>query len=215
MTDIQADINELVEEFDLLGDWEERYRYLIELGQAMEPLAEDERNDKTRVQGCVSQVWLVLGEDGGRISLRGDSDAHIVKGLVALLTRLYGERTPQEALSIDPRAVLSQIGLSEHLSPQRSNGLASMVARIRRAGSPDRAGQDRARSLRSIPSSRKQILTRSRSSPGPAAASASITRSLAARRNAGASSGSPRPRHPRPPGTRVQSLTAGPDKVER
>ena len=131
MTEIEADIDELVEEFDLLDDWEQRYRYLIELGRGMEPLAEAQRNDETRVKGCVSQVWLVLGEDDGRLRLSGDSDAHIVKGLVALLTRLYNDRTPQDALSIDPRDVLARIGLSEHLSPQRSNGLAAMVACIR------------------------------------------------------------------------------------
>ncbi|MEO1037901.1 MAG: SufE family protein [Pseudomonadota bacterium] len=131
MSDIQTEIDELVEEFEFLGDWEERYRYLIELGQGLPPLPDNERNDHTKVKGCVSQVWLVMGGDDDRLELRGDSDAHIVKGLVALLTRLYGGRSPQEALSINPREVLHRIGLSEHLSPQRSNGLASMVNRIR------------------------------------------------------------------------------------
>ncbi|KAA5805019.1 SufE family protein [Alkalicaulis satelles] len=128
---VTEDIEALVEEFDFLGDWEERYRYLIELGQALPALAPHERNEQTKVKGCVSQVWLVLerGADG-RLRLRGDSDAHIVKGLVALLTRLYDGRSPEEARAIDPRDVLARIGLSEHLSPQRSNGLASMVARI-------------------------------------------------------------------------------------
>lgn len=132
MTDITADIDALVDEFDFLGDWEERYRYLIELGQALPALPETERTDAAKVKGCVSQVWMVLdGDAEGRLELRGDSDAHIVKGLVALLARLYSGRTPQEALSLDPKAVLTRIGLAEHLSPQRSNGLAAMVGRIR------------------------------------------------------------------------------------
>lgn len=132
MTDITADIDALVDEFDFLGDWEERYRYLIELGQGLPPLPDAERTDDFKVKGCVSQVWMVL-DDGPdqRLTIRGDSDAHIVKGLVALLARLYSGRTPDEALQIDPKDVLSRIGLAEHLSPQRSNGLASMVGRIR------------------------------------------------------------------------------------
>ena len=132
MSDLNTDIDNLVDEFDFLGDWEERYRYLIEMGQALPGLDASERNDDTRVQGCVSQVWLVMDEGQDRVLvLRGDSDAHIVKGLVALLNRLYDGRTPQEALSIDPKDVLGRIGLAEHLSPQRSNGLASMIKRIR------------------------------------------------------------------------------------
>ncbi|MFW5660392.1 MAG: SufE family protein [Oceanicaulis sp.] len=127
----QQDIDTLVDEFEFLGDWEERYRYLIELGQAMDPLPETERTEDTKVKGCVSQVWVVVDEDGDVLSLRGDSDAHIVKGLVALMKRLYDRRTPSEALEIDPKAVLGRIGLAEHLSPQRSNGLSSMIARIR------------------------------------------------------------------------------------
>jgi cysteine desulfuration protein SufE len=131
MGDLQTDIDELVDEFEFLGDWEERYRYLIELGQALPAFPEAERTDARKVKGCVSQVWVVVDKDDGRIQLRGDSDAHIVKGLVALMDRLYSGRTPAEALSIDPKAVLGRIGLAEHLSPQRSNGLASMIKRIR------------------------------------------------------------------------------------
>ena len=131
MSQLSEDIDALIDEFEFLGDWEERYRYLIELGQALPALPEDERNDATKVKGCVSQVWVVVDDEAGRLSLRGDSDAHIVKGLVALLARLYAGRTPAEALSIDPKDVLSRIGLAEHLSPQRSNGLASMITRVR------------------------------------------------------------------------------------
>mgnify|MGYP003631145623 CR=1 FL=1 len=133
-TSIQAEIEDLVEEFDLLGDWEQRYRYLIDMGKALPPLPETERNEATRVQGCVSQVWLVVehGADG-QLEFRADSDAHIVRGLAALLLRLYSGRSRAEILSVDARDVLGRIGLSEHLSPQRSNGLASMIGRIRSA----------------------------------------------------------------------------------
>jgi len=133
MSTVQSDIDTLVDEFDLLDDWEQRYRYLIELGQDLSPLEEADYSDTNKVKGCVSQVWLVLDEDGQTLAIRGDSDAHIVKGLVALMMRLYNGRTPREALEIDPRDVLARIGLAEHLSPQRSNGLASMVQTIRTA----------------------------------------------------------------------------------
>lgn len=125
-------IDDIVEEFDLLGDWEERYRYLIDMGRQLEPLSDAERVDANKVQGCVSQVWLVMTrEHGGGLVIRGDSDAHIVKGLVALLIRLYSGRDNAAIRAVDAREVLSRIGLAEHLSPQRSNGLASMLARIR------------------------------------------------------------------------------------
>lgn len=131
MTQLESDIDALVDEFDLMDDWEQRYRYLIEMGQGLAPLDDAEYCDANKVQGCVSQVWLVLDDEDGRLLVRGDSDAHIVKGLVALMERLYSGRSPQDALAIDPKAVLGRIGLAEHLSPQRSNGLASMVQRIR------------------------------------------------------------------------------------
>lgn len=131
MGELHSDIDALVDEFEFLGDWEERYRYLIELGQALPAFPDAERTDFRKVKGCVSQVWVIVDDENGRLRLRGDSDAHIVKGLVALMDRLYTGRTPDEALSIDPKAVLGRIGLAEHLSPQRSNGLASMIKRIR------------------------------------------------------------------------------------
>lgn len=133
-TPIQAEIEDLVEEFDLLDDWEQRYRYLIDMGKALPPLPETDRNEATRVQGCVSQVWLVVepGEDD-RLIFHADSDAHIVRGLAALLLRLYSDRSRDDILSVDARDVLGRIGLSEHLSPQRSNGLASMIGRVRGA----------------------------------------------------------------------------------
>jgi cysteine desulfuration protein SufE len=129
-------IDEIVSNFELLDDWEERYRYLIELGRLMEPLPEEAHNDVNKVQGCASQVWLQTDLDFGNgkpvLHLRGDSDAHIVRGLVALLISLYSGKTASEALSTDALALFKELGLSEHLTPQRSNGVRSMVERIRR-----------------------------------------------------------------------------------
>lgn len=126
-------LDELVGEFDMLGDWEERFRYVIELGRGLAPLTDEERSDANKVRGCASQVWLVAerGPDG-RLSFRGDSDAHIVSGLIAILLRLYSGRTPQVISDFDAKAALDRLGLSGALSAQRSNGLAAMVQRIRR-----------------------------------------------------------------------------------
>jgi cysteine desulfuration protein SufE len=128
-------IDEIVSNFELLDDWEERYRYLIELGRQMEPLAEEAHTDANKVRGCASQVWLVTKLDPSRgepvMRLVGDSDAHIVRGLVALLISLYSGKTAAETLSTDALALFKGLGLSEHLTPQRSNGVRSMVERIR------------------------------------------------------------------------------------
>jgi len=130
--DAQAALEDLAETFDLLGDWEERYRYVIDLGRELQPLSDAERTAATKVAGCASQVWLVLDSvQDGRLRWRGDSDAHIVRGLIALLLRLYDNRTPDDVLAFDARAAVARLGLSEALSSQRSNGLASMIARIR------------------------------------------------------------------------------------
>lgn len=126
-------LTELKDEFDLLGDWEERYRYVIEMGKDLAPLSDTERSDANKVRGCASQVWLVTEpQDDGTLMFRGDSDAHIVSGLIAILLRLYSGRAPAEILAFDAKAAFEQLGLSGALSSQRSNGLASMVARIRR-----------------------------------------------------------------------------------
>ena len=130
---IEDQLTELADEFDLLGDWEERYRYVIELGRELEPLSEGERNDVNKVRGCASQVWLVTEPQAdGTLRFRGDSDAHIVRGLIAILLRLYSGHAPDEILAFDANAAFAQLGLAGALSAQRSNGLASMVARIRR-----------------------------------------------------------------------------------
>jgi len=130
---IETALAELRDEFELLGDWEERYRYVIELGKDLAPLTDEERTDPYKVRGCASQVWLVTepGADG-TLAFRGDSDAHIVRGLIAIVLRLYSGRTPAQILAFDAKAAFEQLGLAGALSTQRSNGLASMVARIRR-----------------------------------------------------------------------------------
>jgi cysteine desulfuration protein SufE len=128
--------DEIVADFELLDDWEDRYRYVIELGRKLPPLPETARNDANKVRGCVSQVWLATSVDHENASphLRfvGDSDAHIVRGLIAILFALYSGKPADAILGIDANAVLSRLHLKEHLTPQRSNGLLAMVERIRR-----------------------------------------------------------------------------------
>jgi cysteine desulfuration protein SufE len=133
MSGIDTELGDLVEEFDVLGDWEERYRYVIELGKDLAPLTDAERTEPYKVRGCASQVWLVTEPQAdGRLRFRGDSDAHIVRGLIAILLRLFSGRRPDEILAFDAKAAFERLGLFGALSQQRSNGLASMVARIRR-----------------------------------------------------------------------------------
>jgi cysteine desulfuration protein SufE len=129
-------INEILENFELLEEWDDRYRYIIELGRGLAPLPDGARTDSNKVQGCASQVWLQTdirpnGPDGPALTFAGDSDAHIVRGLIAILFALYSGKPAKEILSLDPFATFDQLGLREHLTPQRSNGLRSMVNRIR------------------------------------------------------------------------------------
>jgi len=129
-------IDEITENFELLDDWEDRYRYVIELGNALEPLGESEYAAEHKVQGCASQVWLIsetAPDSSGKPHLyfRGDSDAHIVRGLIAILLAIYSGKAPDEIASYDAESIFAQMGLQDHLTQQRSNGLASMVARIR------------------------------------------------------------------------------------
>jgi len=133
MSAIDDTLEDLAAEFDMLGDWEERYRYVIDLGRELAPLSDSERGDANKVRGCASQVWLVTEpEPDGVLKFRGDSDAHIVSGLIAVLLRLYSGRKADEILAFDAKAAFEKLGLAGALSAQRSNGLASMVARIRR-----------------------------------------------------------------------------------
>ena len=130
---IQDTLDQLVDEFELLGDWEERYRYVIELGGELDPLTEAERTEANKVRGCASQVWLVTEPQAdGTVKFRGDSDAHIVRGLIAVLLRLLSGRTASEIRGFDAKAAFAKLGLAGALSTQRSNGLAAMAARIAR-----------------------------------------------------------------------------------
>jgi cysteine desulfuration protein SufE len=129
----QEALDELADEFSLLDDWEDRYRYIIDLGRTLEPLSEDEHSDANKVRGCASQVWLVTEpKTAGRLKFRGDSDAHIVRGLIAILLKLYTDRSPEEILDVDAHGAYQRLGLDGALTAQRSNGLFSMVERIRR-----------------------------------------------------------------------------------
>jgi cysteine desulfuration protein SufE len=129
-------IDEIRDNFEILDEWDDRYRYVIELGRTLEPMSEAEHSAENKVNGCVSQVWLqklIDRRDGGApiLTYRGDSDAHIVRGLVAIVLSLYSGRTPQEILATDAIAVFDEFGFRDHLTPQRSNGLRSMVERIK------------------------------------------------------------------------------------
>jgi cysteine desulfuration protein SufE len=128
-------IDEIIDNFSLLDEWDDRYRYVIELGRGMSPLLELHRTDANKVQGCASQVWLATTArfDNGQpiLDFFGDSDAHIVRGLVAILLAVVSGKQAREILAADPIALFDRLGLREHLTPQRSNGFRSMVARIR------------------------------------------------------------------------------------
>lgn len=130
MASIDQTIEELAEDFALLPDWEERISYVIELARTLEPLTDAERVEENRVSGCVSRVWLVSEKNGETLHFRGDSDAHLVRGEIAMLLRIFSDRTPQEILSVDPKAVFERLGLKDALTMQRSNGLFSMMKRM-------------------------------------------------------------------------------------
>jgi len=131
-----ADIDDIIGNFSVLDDWDDRYRYLIELGRELAPLSEAARGDANKVQGCASQVWLDTtlrpdGADGPVLIFAGDSDAHIVRGLIAILFAVYSGKHAKDILAVDAVKLFEGMGLREHLTPQRSNGFRSMVERIR------------------------------------------------------------------------------------
>ncbi|MBL8545613.1 MAG: SufE family protein [Hyphomonadaceae bacterium] len=133
MAGIDQTITELADEFALLPDWEERISYVIELARGLAPIEESERTEENRVRGCVSRVWLVSekhAEEPEKLFFRGDSDAHLVRGEIAMLLRIFSGRTPEDILSVDPKAVFERLGLQDALTMQRSNGLFSMMNRI-------------------------------------------------------------------------------------
>src|SRR6202023_1015672 len=128
-------IDEIIENFAILDDWDDRYRYVIELGRALAPLPEVARTERNKVQGCASQVWLATrvapdGEAGPVLTFAGDSDAHIVRGLIAILFAIYSGKPARDIVATDAVGVFERLGLREHLTPQRSNGFRSMVRRI-------------------------------------------------------------------------------------
>jgi cysteine desulfuration protein SufE len=125
-------LDNIMADFDLIEDWDDRYRYLIELGRDLEPLDEAARTEANKVRGCASQVWIATHRlPDGTLVFHGDSDAHIVKGLVRLTLAVYSDRKPDAILSTDAGAVFEKLGLSQHLTPQRSNGVRAMVERIK------------------------------------------------------------------------------------
>lgn len=125
------DFEDLVETFEFLDDWEDRYRHVIDMGRAMDPLEDALRVPATKVDGCASQVWLVPQINDGIFTFRGASDAMIVNGLIAVLRTLYDNQPVDQIAKIDAPAELGRLGLNDHLSAQRSNGLRAMVDRIR------------------------------------------------------------------------------------
>lgn len=128
-------LDEIKSDFELLDEWEDRYRYVIELGRKLPDLDPALKTDATKVRGCASQVWLITTPEsvpkGTGLAMQGESDAHIVQGLIAILFAIYDDKTIDEIIDLDAEAVFSGLGLKEHLTPQRSNGLASMIKRIR------------------------------------------------------------------------------------
>lgn len=135
-------VDDVFESFEFLDDWEDRYRYIIDLGKRLPEMEDREKTRETKVEGCVSQVWLVAHHDPAspdRLIFVADSDAHIVRGLVAILLIVYSGKTAQEILEIDARELLGKLDLEGHLSPSRSNGLFSMVRRIRDIAARDDA----------------------------------------------------------------------------
>ncbi|WP_306118148.1 MULTISPECIES: SufE family protein [unclassified Roseitalea] len=136
-TTMARDIDAIIDDFDLLEDWEDKYRYVIELGRELPELTDEERSEANRVQGCVSQVWLVAdrlnGSEAGehRVGFRADSDAHIVRGLASIMVSALSGKPAGEIIDFDAEALFRRIGLDSHLTPQRSNGLRSMVDRMK------------------------------------------------------------------------------------
>jgi cysteine desulfuration protein SufE len=128
--DMNSSIHELIDDFALFSDWEERYAYLIDLGKKLIPMDESFKNENTLVPGCVSKVWMVLEEQDGQIHFIADSDAHIVRGLIGILARIYNGRTRAEISDIDMEEVFRQLGLDGHITPNRRNGFFAMVKKI-------------------------------------------------------------------------------------
>lgn len=129
---MQDALADLADTFEVLGDWEQRYRFLIDMGRELDPLPDADHIDANKVRGCASQVWITTSREAdGTLRFHADSDAHIVKGLIAVLLKLYSGRTPEEIVAFDAHAAMATLGLPEALSSQRANGLNAMIERIR------------------------------------------------------------------------------------
>ena len=128
-----ARVEELIEGFEFLDSWDDRFRYIIDLGRKLAPMDSAMKNDETKVDGCTSQVWMVASAEGSppRLTFLADSDAHIVRGLIAILLTLYEDRPAQEILDLDAASTIARLDLAQHLSPNRANGLFAMIGRIR------------------------------------------------------------------------------------
>lgn len=134
--DPMTSTEDIIDDFSLIDDWEDRYRYVIELGRELEPLPDEAHSEANKVRGCASQVWLETSrqsDDTGvpHLTFRGDSDAHIVRGLIYIILSLYSGKSAQDILDADHQGLFAQLGLTEHLTPQRSNGVRAIVERIR------------------------------------------------------------------------------------
>ena len=128
-----ARVEELIEGFEFLESWDDRFRYIIDLGRKLPPMDSAMKNDETKVDGCTSQVWMVASAEGSppRLTFLADSDAHIVRGLIAILLTLYEGRPAREILDLDAASTIARLDLAQHLSPNRANGLFAMIGRIR------------------------------------------------------------------------------------
>lgn len=127
-------VEELIDNFEFLEDWDDRFRYIIDLGRKLPPLDAADKTAETKVEGCTSQVWIVCHREPGnppRLLFCAESDAHIVKGLIAILLTIYSGKSPQEILAIDYKDIIGRVGFEQHLSPNRANGLYAMIERIR------------------------------------------------------------------------------------
>ena len=127
-------IEEIKETFEFMDEWEDRYRYIIDLGRQLPDFDEKDQTEENRVHGCTSKVWLVYEKQGDKLIFKGDSDAHIVRGLVSIILMIFSNKTPEEIIKTDAKAILSDLGLSQHLSPMRTNGIFAMVERIKAIG---------------------------------------------------------------------------------
>jgi cysteine desulfuration protein SufE len=125
------DIEELIENFSFFENWEEKYQYVIDLGHKLEPLDDSFKTEEWKVKGCQSQVWLVPSFNNGHLHFKGDSDAILVRGIIAIVLLIYNDKTPEEIKSIDVTKIFAKLGLEENLTPSRRNGMLSMVAKIR------------------------------------------------------------------------------------